>query len=93
MVKRKENMVKSEATLPMRQMITYEWCIKVGVVLTPLAPLAPLHQIDNCKKDKEHGVVKERIIRWILEKLLVGVGSEAEGRLMEQAMRGLAKIN
>jgi hypothetical protein len=38
MVKRKENMVKSKAILSMRQMVIYEWSIKVSVMLNP-----PLH--------------------------------------------------
>jgi hypothetical protein len=85
-VKRKDNMVKSQATLPIRQMITYEWCIKASDVLNP-----PLHWKDDHKKDNEHVVAEERTIQQILEKLLMGVGSEAEGRLMDQEMRGLAK--
>jgi len=32
---KEENMVKSRATLPMRPMITYEWCMKVGAMPTP----------------------------------------------------------
>jgi hypothetical protein len=30
-----ENMVKSGATLPLRQMTTYEQCMKANVVLNP----------------------------------------------------------
>jgi hypothetical protein len=33
--------------------------------------------------DKEHGVAKERIVRQILEKLIVGVVNEAEKMLMD----------
>jgi hypothetical protein len=36
MLKREENMAKLGATLTLRQVITYERCMKVGVVLTPL---------------------------------------------------------
>jgi len=35
-VKREENMAKLGATFPLKQMITYEQCMKIGVVLTPL---------------------------------------------------------
>jgi hypothetical protein len=56
-LKREENMVKSRATLPLKQMIAYEWCMKVGVVLNP-----PLHKIDDQKKEKECEVTGERII-------------------------------
>jgi hypothetical protein len=35
MLKRKENMAKLGATLPLKQIITYEWFMKVGVVLPP----------------------------------------------------------
>jgi hypothetical protein len=38
----------------------------------------PLHWIDGYKKDKEHMVVEERTIWRILDKLLVGVMSEAK---------------
>jgi len=34
MLKKEENMVKSEAMLPLKQMTAYEQCMKVGVVLT-----------------------------------------------------------
>jgi hypothetical protein len=36
MLKSEENMAKLGATLPLRQVIAYEQCMKVGVVLTPL---------------------------------------------------------
>jgi hypothetical protein len=35
MLKREENMAKFEATFPLKQMIAYEQCMKVGVVLNP----------------------------------------------------------
>jgi hypothetical protein len=35
MLKREENMVKLGATLSLKQMVAYEWCMKVGVVLNP----------------------------------------------------------
>jgi hypothetical protein len=35
MLKNEENMAKLGATLPLRQMTTYERCMKVDVVLTP----------------------------------------------------------
>jgi len=42
----------------------------------------------------EHGVVKKRTIRQILEKLLVGVVGKAERRLIDpKRMKGLAKVN
>ncbi len=47
MLKREENMAKLGATFPLKQMITYEQCMKVGVVLTRL------HWINDCKRDKE----------------------------------------
>jgi hypothetical protein len=34
-LKREENMARSGATLPLRQIIAYEQCKKVGVVLDP----------------------------------------------------------
>jgi hypothetical protein len=37
MLKWEDNMVKLGATLPLKQMITYEWCMKVGAMLNPLA--------------------------------------------------------
>jgi len=39
-------------------------------------------------------VVKERTVRQILEKLLVGVAGKAKRRLIDhEKMRGLAKVN
>jgi len=35
MLKGEENMAKLGATLPLKQMIIYEQCMKVGVMLTP----------------------------------------------------------
>jgi hypothetical protein len=35
MLKWEDNMVKSRTTLPLKQMITYEQCMKVDVVLNP----------------------------------------------------------
>jgi len=37
MLKREENMVNSRAT-PLKQMTTYEWCMKVSVMLPPPPP-------------------------------------------------------
>jgi hypothetical protein len=58
-------------------MIAYKQCMKVGVVLNP-----PLHWINNYKKDKECGVIGEKIVWWILENLVAGVVGEAERGLM-----------
>jgi hypothetical protein len=33
MLKREENMVKLKATMPIRQMTTYEGCMKIGAML------------------------------------------------------------
>jgi hypothetical protein len=41
---------------------------------------SPPHWIDNCKRDKESGVVEKRTVWWILEKFLVGVANEAKKR-------------
>jgi len=35
MLKRGENMAKLRATLPLREMTAYEWCMKVGAMLNP----------------------------------------------------------
>ncbi len=61
MLMKEDNMVKSGATLPLKQMTAYKWCMKVGVVLN-----SPLHWVNDCKKDKECGVVEKRAIWWIL---------------------------
>jgi len=46
----------------MKQMTTYEQCIKIGAMLNP-----PLHWINDHKKDMEHGLMEERTIWRILE--------------------------
>jgi hypothetical protein len=35
MLKRKEIMAKLGATFLLKQMVAYEWCIKIGVMLNP----------------------------------------------------------
>jgi hypothetical protein len=61
MLMKKENMVMSGVTLPLKQMIAYKWCMKVGVVLN-----SPLHWINDHKKDKECGVVGKKTVQQIL---------------------------
>ncbi len=59
----------------------------------PPHPPPPLHWIDNHNRDKEHGVMEERTVWWILEKLLMGVVGEVERRPMDQErMKGLAEV-
>ncbi len=89
MLKKDENMAKLGATLPLKQMISYEWCMKVGAMLNP-----PLQWIEDLKKDKKCGVAEERIAQRIWEKLLVGVVNEMEMGLMDlERVKGLAKVN
>jgi hypothetical protein len=35
MLKREENMAKFGATFPLKHIVAYEWCMKVGVMLNP----------------------------------------------------------
>jgi hypothetical protein len=35
MLKWEENMIKLTATLPLKQMTAYEWCMKVSAMLNP----------------------------------------------------------
>jgi len=49
MLKKEENMAKLGVTFPLKQIITYEWRMKVGAMVT--AP--PPSWIDDHKKDME----------------------------------------
>lgn len=72
----------------MKQMTTYEQCIKVGAMLNP--PLAL-----NRWPQEGYGTWSRggKDYTTDIGKLLVDVGSEVEGSLMDQEMRGLAKVN
>jgi hypothetical protein len=88
MLKREENMANLGVTFPLRQMTTYEQCMKVGVMLTPYI------ELNDCKKDTRHEVTKEMIAQWMQEKLLMGVVSETErGPMNPKKVKGLAKVN
>ncbi len=79
MLKREKNMVKSKGCNIAFETNAYERCMKVDVVLN-----APLFWINDYKRDMERGVVKERSIWRILEKLLVGVVGKAKRWLIDQ---------
>ncbi len=72
-------------TFPLRQMTTYEQCMKVGVMLTPYI------ELNDCKKDTRHEVTKEMIAQWMQEKLLMDEPKEGEG-IGQGELRGVGMM-
>jgi len=88
MLKNEENMVKSRVTLPLRQMTTYEQCMKFGAMLNPLA-------LNRWPQDAQgmQGCGGKDCTTNIGE-VFNGLASNAErGPIDQEMMRGLVEVN
>jgi hypothetical protein len=85
-LKKEENMTKSGVTFPLKQMIAYEWCMKVGIVLNPL------YTKETTARRTRNVRPHEKITQWIQKKLLVGVVNKIE-KGVNRPKKGLVEIN